>query len=168
MALLVETVKWRICRDDDASVAWRDEPLLIAVPCWLAWIASRYFGVDVGWLKTVEQYFMGANNTIQHAAVQYILDSVLLALEVSSTATVAAQPVCGWACGWRAALCFVFTSTTKSCIPRRAGHRRRSVFVFTVSLCVHIVLLDGPSRGEFGSTHIVSVSVVDPFLPPAC
>ena len=35
---------------------------------------------DVGWLKTVDQYYMGANNSIQHAAVQYILDSVILAL----------------------------------------------------------------------------------------
>jgi len=36
---------------------------------------------DVGWLKTVDQYFYGANNSIQVAAVQYILDSVVLALE---------------------------------------------------------------------------------------
>ncbi|XP_013402708.1 lysosomal alpha-mannosidase [Lingula anatina] len=35
---------------------------------------------DVGWLKTVDQYFYGANNTIQHAGVQYILDSVVEAL----------------------------------------------------------------------------------------
>ncbi|XP_070544770.1 lysosomal alpha-mannosidase-like isoform X1 [Ptychodera flava] len=32
---------------------------------------------DVGWLKTVDQYFYGANNSIQHAGVQYILDSVI-------------------------------------------------------------------------------------------
>lgn len=31
---------------------------------------------DVGWLKTVDQYFYGANNSIQNAAVQFILDSV--------------------------------------------------------------------------------------------
>ncbi|CAF4411866.1 unnamed protein product, partial [Adineta steineri] len=31
---------------------------------------------DVGWLKTVDQYFYGARNDIQHAGVQYILDSV--------------------------------------------------------------------------------------------
>ncbi len=69
---------------------------------------------DVGWLKTVDQYYMGANNrcawgapswgcvartgfgtrmrsppaaaaaarSIQHAAVQYVIDSVLLALQV--------------------------------------------------------------------------------------
>ena len=38
---------------------------------------------DVGWLKTVDQYFLGANNSIQNAGVQYILDSVLLALEAN-------------------------------------------------------------------------------------
>ncbi|KAH9329200.1 hypothetical protein KI387_001308, partial [Taxus chinensis] len=36
---------------------------------------------DVGWLKTVDQYFVGSNNSIQGAAVQYILDSVLSALQ---------------------------------------------------------------------------------------
>eukprot|EP01136_Pigoraptor_vietnamica_P025489 Opistho-1_new@7004 len=35
---------------------------------------------DVGWLKTVDQYYMGANNSIQHAGVQYILDSVMRSL----------------------------------------------------------------------------------------
>lgn len=32
-------------------------------------------------LKTVDQYFYGANNTIQNAGVQYILDSVVVALQ---------------------------------------------------------------------------------------
>lgn len=32
---------------------------------------------DVGWLKTVDQYYYGARNNIQHAGVQYILDSVV-------------------------------------------------------------------------------------------
>ena len=32
---------------------------------------------DVGWLKTVDQYYYGANSTIQFAGVQYILDSVV-------------------------------------------------------------------------------------------
>ncbi|CAF1285170.1 unnamed protein product [Adineta steineri] len=35
---------------------------------------------DVGWLKTVDQYFYGARNDIQHAGVQYILDSVIESL----------------------------------------------------------------------------------------
>ena len=44
---------------------------------------GSWVGADVGWLKTVDQYFYGANNSIQHAGVQYILDSVLLALEAN-------------------------------------------------------------------------------------
>ncbi|KAK2502693.1 hypothetical protein MC885_007056 [Smutsia gigantea] len=35
---------------------------------------------DVGWLKTVDQYFYGIHNDIQHAGVQYILDSVISSL----------------------------------------------------------------------------------------
>ncbi|XP_066563843.1 lysosomal alpha-mannosidase isoform X2 [Amia ocellicauda] len=36
---------------------------------------------DVGWLKTVDQYYYGDRNEIQHAGVQYILDSVVQALQ---------------------------------------------------------------------------------------
>ncbi|XP_052778477.1 lysosomal alpha-mannosidase-like [Mya arenaria] len=32
---------------------------------------------DVGWLKTVDQYYYGARNDIQNAGVQYVLDSVI-------------------------------------------------------------------------------------------
>ncbi|KAH8410572.1 hypothetical protein KR009_003810 [Drosophila setifemur] len=32
---------------------------------------------DVGWLKTVDQYYYGSQNNIQHAGVQYILDTVV-------------------------------------------------------------------------------------------
>ena len=32
---------------------------------------------DVGWLKTVDQYYYGANNSIQHAGVREILNSVI-------------------------------------------------------------------------------------------
>ncbi|XP_068939090.1 lysosomal alpha-mannosidase [Petaurus breviceps papuanus] len=35
---------------------------------------------DVGWLKTVDQYYYGAQDSIQRAGVQYILDSVVSAL----------------------------------------------------------------------------------------
>ncbi|XP_021563703.1 LOW QUALITY PROTEIN: lysosomal alpha-mannosidase [Carlito syrichta] len=35
---------------------------------------------DVGWLKTVDQYFYGIMNDVQHAGVQYILDSVISSL----------------------------------------------------------------------------------------
>ncbi|XP_006874364.1 PREDICTED: lysosomal alpha-mannosidase [Chrysochloris asiatica] len=40
---------------------------------------------DVGWLKTVDQYFYGIRNDIQHAGVQYILDSVVSALLAEPT-----------------------------------------------------------------------------------
>nr|XP_023026878.1 lysosomal alpha-mannosidase-like isoform X2 [Leptinotarsa decemlineata] len=36
---------------------------------------------DVGWLKTVDQYYYGSRNNIQQAGVQYILDSVMDALK---------------------------------------------------------------------------------------
>jgi len=32
---------------------------------------------DVGWLKTVDQYYMGSNQSIQDAGVQYIIDGVI-------------------------------------------------------------------------------------------
>lgn len=35
---------------------------------------------DVGWLKTVDQYYFGSRSNIQKAGVQYILDSVIQAL----------------------------------------------------------------------------------------
>nr|XP_014342916.1 PREDICTED: lysosomal alpha-mannosidase [Latimeria chalumnae] len=40
---------------------------------------------DVGWLKTVDQYFYGSRNEIQHAGVQYILDSVVSQLQSDPT-----------------------------------------------------------------------------------
>ncbi|KAI3420667.1 VWFA domain-containing protein [Psidium guajava] len=35
---------------------------------------------DVGWLKTVDQYYVGSNNSIQGACVENVLDSVIEAL----------------------------------------------------------------------------------------
>ncbi|XP_057982566.1 alpha-mannosidase At3g26720 [Malania oleifera] len=35
---------------------------------------------DVGWLKTIDQYYVGANNSIRGACVQNVLDSVISAL----------------------------------------------------------------------------------------
>lgn len=35
---------------------------------------------DVGWLKTVDQYYVGSNNSIQAACVQNVLDSLVPAL----------------------------------------------------------------------------------------
>lgn len=42
---------------------------------------------DVGWLKTVDQYFYGANNSIQHAGVQYVISSVIAELEKDPSRT---------------------------------------------------------------------------------
>ena len=42
---------------------------------------------DVGWLKTVEQYYYGLNNTIQNAAVKYILTSTMNALQANPNRT---------------------------------------------------------------------------------
>jgi hypothetical protein len=39
---------------------------------------------DVGWLKTVDQYYWGARQDIQVAGVQYILDAVVAALETNT------------------------------------------------------------------------------------
>ena len=46
---------------------------------WISW-ACRLL-VFPPPLQTVDQYFYGANNTIAHAGVRYILDSVVDALE---------------------------------------------------------------------------------------
>jgi lysosomal alpha-mannosidase len=35
---------------------------------------------DVGWLKTVDEYFTGAEAGTAHAGVKYVLDSILDAL----------------------------------------------------------------------------------------
>lgn len=36
---------------------------------------------DVGWLKTVDQYFYGNKNNVQRAGVQYIISSVITELK---------------------------------------------------------------------------------------
>jgi alpha-mannosidase len=36
---------------------------------------------DVGWLKTPDEYYYGANQSIQNAGVQYIIDTVVMALQ---------------------------------------------------------------------------------------
>ncbi|KAL3720558.1 hypothetical protein ACJRO7_005382 [Eucalyptus globulus] len=35
---------------------------------------------DVGWLKTIDQYYVGSNNSIQGSCVENVLDSVIKAL----------------------------------------------------------------------------------------
>jgi lysosomal alpha-mannosidase len=38
---------------------------------------------DVGWLKTPDEYYYGANSSIQSAGVQYIIDTVIMALQAN-------------------------------------------------------------------------------------
>ena len=40
---------------------------------------------DVGWLKTLDEYFYGSSNGIQNAQVQYVLDTVIIELENDAT-----------------------------------------------------------------------------------
>jgi len=39
---------------------------------------------DVGWLKTVDQYYLGVRNDIQHANVRRIINNVVRALSKNS------------------------------------------------------------------------------------
>ena len=50
---------------------------------------------DVGWLKTVDQYYYGANNSIQDARVQYILDTVTRCL-VGAPPSLDPIPLADW------------------------------------------------------------------------
>ncbi|XP_050516902.1 lysosomal alpha-mannosidase isoform X2 [Diabrotica virgifera virgifera] len=58
---------------------------------------------DVGWLKTIEDYFYGERNDIHNAGVQYVLDSVLQALRqndkrrlLNDTLGECGRPKVGW------------------------------------------------------------------------
>jgi alpha-mannosidase len=42
---------------------------------------------DVGWLKTVDQYYFGLNESIQHASVHEILDTVIASLHENPSRT---------------------------------------------------------------------------------
>ena len=56
---------------------------------------------DVGWLKTVDQYYTGANASIQHAAVRHILTSVVDALLADPTKTFVYAEMAFFARWWR-------------------------------------------------------------------
>lgn len=57
---------------------------------------------DVGWLKTVDQYYYGARNNIQKAGVQYIIDSVIEELQM--------DPERRWAVHYAPGVCPLFQS----------------------------------------------------------
>ena len=58
--------------------------LLILSPSYLLcpffYYEPNQYVVQVGWLKTVDQYYYGANNSIQHANVNSIISAHVLAL----------------------------------------------------------------------------------------
>ncbi|XP_046584534.1 lysosomal alpha-mannosidase-like isoform X4 [Haliotis rubra] len=56
---------------------------------------------DVGWLKTVDQYFYGDHNDIQTAGVQYILDSVIPELQKDPTRRFIYVEIAFFARWWR-------------------------------------------------------------------
>lgn len=84
----------RFFRQEDKLALFVLLNLNIVVRCFLLWIrpVRERITLEAGesappppsrspFRKTVDQYFYGANNTIAHAGVQYILDSVVSALE---------------------------------------------------------------------------------------
>ena len=67
------------------TMMWSSLLLLLLLACCCCCGAAKKLDVhiiahshdDVGWLKTVDQYFYGAHPEIQRAGVQYIIDSVV-------------------------------------------------------------------------------------------
>ncbi|XP_023670401.1 lysosomal alpha-mannosidase [Paramormyrops kingsleyae] len=66
--------------DDSASCGYKSCPA--TQPSMLNVHLVPHTHDDVGWLKTVDQYYYGDRNNIQHAGVQYILDSVVEQLQL--------------------------------------------------------------------------------------
>ncbi|XP_060578031.1 lysosomal alpha-mannosidase-like isoform X2 [Ruditapes philippinarum] len=56
---------------------------------------------DVGWLKTVDQYYYGSKNGIQNAGVQYVLDSVVRELLTDPTKRFIYVEIAFFARWWR-------------------------------------------------------------------
>ncbi|XP_063997381.1 lysosomal alpha-mannosidase, partial [Pogoniulus pusillus] len=56
---------------------------------------------DVGWLKTVEQYYYGVRNAVQHAGVRYILSAVVAALRAEPSRRFVYSEVAFFARWWR-------------------------------------------------------------------
>ena len=56
---------------------------------------------DVGWLKTVDQYFVGSNSSIQQAAVRHIITGVVDALEKDPAKTFTYVEMAFFARWWR-------------------------------------------------------------------
>ena len=95
---------------------------------------------DVGWLKTVDQYYMGSQNDIQHAGVQYVLDSVTVALSANPNRTFVYVEQAFFQRWWRQQ-----TAATQSIL---RGHINRGAFVFiNGGWCMH----------DEGATHYIDL-----------
>ena len=68
---------------------------------------------DVGWLKTVDQYYYGANNSIQHAGVRNILDSVIPQLIADHTKRFIYVEIAFFKCWWNEQTEAMRTQVTK-------------------------------------------------------
>ncbi|KAJ3671808.1 hypothetical protein LUZ60_007887 [Juncus effusus] len=63
---------------ESAYIAYNTTPQIVAGKLNVHVVAHTHD--DVGWLKTVDQYYVGSNNSIQGACVQNVLDSMVPAL----------------------------------------------------------------------------------------
>jgi alpha-mannosidase len=63
---------------DSAYIAYNTSQQIVAGKLNVHVVAHTHD--DVGWLKTVDQYYVGSNNSIQGACVQNVLDSMVTAL----------------------------------------------------------------------------------------
>jgi hypothetical protein len=54
---------------DTSEYEWRPEKLTVHM--------VHHTHCDVGWLKTVDEYYSGTNNSVQRVSVQLILDEVM-------------------------------------------------------------------------------------------
>ena len=56
---------------------------------------------DAGWLKTVDQYYLGSRQDIQRAGVEYILDTVVSCLEQDASRTFTYAEIASFERWWR-------------------------------------------------------------------
>ena len=76
---------------------------------------------DVGWLKTPHQYYYGFNNTIQQAAVKYILDTAIAALSQNPDRTFTYVETAFFSAWWEEQ-----TDNTKSLVKRLVANGQLS------------------------------------------
>jgi hypothetical protein len=81
---------------------------------------------DAGWLKTVDQYYMGSHQDIQQAGVQYILDTVVQCLEADSSRTFIYAEIAFFSRWWRQQS--ERTKKKVTCVPLSPGFSHHCVY----------------------------------------